>query len=130
MLDTAGRHVTDRIQFGRPVATFQAVRHRLADVHVAVAAARAVLGTAGRVPDPLAADGAKALAGRAGRLAAQHCLQVTGAIGFTWEHELHRCIRRAHLLDALYGSADALCGRIGAALLAQRTVPRIGVMGP
>ena len=130
MLDATCRHVTDRIQFGRPVATFQAVRHRLADVHVAVAAARAVLATASRVSDPLAADGAKALAGQAGLLAAQHCLQVTGAIGFTWEHELHRRIRRAHLLDALYGSAAALQGRIGAGLLSRRAVPRLGVMSP
>ena len=133
MLDAAGRHVTDRVQFGRPIATFQAVRHRLADLHVAIAAARAALDTAGRAtgaPDPLACDGAKALAGRAGLLAAAHCLQVTGAIGFTWEHELHRHIRRVHLIDGLYGRADALQGTIGARLLARRAVPRLGVMGP
>lgn len=129
MLDDACGHVTGRVQFGRPVATFQAVRHRLAEVHVALAAARSVLGVAGQSTDPLAADAAKALAGRAALLAAQHCLQVTGAIGFTWEHGLHRRIRRALLLDALYGSAPALQGRIGAGLLAGRVVPRLGVMG-
>jgi hypothetical protein len=129
MLDEACRHVTDRLQFGRPVATFQAVRHKLADVHVALAAARSVLGVAAEVTDPLVADAAKALAGRAALLAAQHCLQVTGAIGFTWEHTLHRQIRRALVLDALYGSAPVLQGRIGAELLAGRVVPRLGVMG-
>jgi hypothetical protein len=130
MLDAAGRHVTDRVQFGRPVATFQAVRHRLADLHVAIAAARSVLGTAWEDTDPIAAAAAKVLAGRAGLLAAQHCLQVTGAIGFTWEHGLHRQIRRVHLLDGLYGRAAALQGRIGAELLTRRAVPRLGVMGP
>jgi hypothetical protein len=128
MLDAAGRHVTDRVQFGRPVAGFQAVRHRLADLHVAIAAARAALDTAGTSVDPLAADGAKALAGQAGLLAATHCLQVTGAIGFTWEHELHRRIRRVHLIDGLYGRAGALQGTIGARLLARRAVPRLGGM--
>lgn len=130
MLDAAGRHVTDRVQFGRPIATFQAVRHRLADLHVAIAAARAGLDTAGTTIDPLAADAAKALAGRAGLLAATSCLQVTGAIGFTWEHELHRRIRRVHLIDGIYGRAGALQGTIGARLLARRAVPRVGVMGP
>ena len=130
MLDTAGRYVTDRVQFGRPVATFQAVRHRLADLHVAIAAARSVLATAWEDTDPLAGDAAKVLAGQAGQLAAQHCLQVTGAIGFTWEHALHRQIRRVHGLDGLYGNAAALQGRIGSELLTRRAVPRLGVMGP
>jgi hypothetical protein len=130
MLDAAGRHVTDRVQFGRPIATFQAVRHRLADLHVTITAARAALDTAGTTTDPLAADAAKALAGRAGLLAATHCLQVTGALGFTWEHQLHRGIRRVQLLDGLYGRAGALQGTIGARLLADRTVPRLGAMGP
>lgn len=130
MLDTAGRHVTDRVQYGRPVATFQAVRHRLADLHVAIAAARSVLATAWEDTDPLAGDAAKVLAGQAGQLAAQHCLQVTGAIGFTWEHALHRQIRRVGGLDGLYGNAAALQGRIGSELLTRRAVPRLGVMGP
>ena len=107
MLDDACRHVVDREQFGRPISMFQAVRHRLAELHVAVMSARSVLDAAWTVNDPaqatLAADAAKALAGRAALLAGRHCLQVTGAIGFTWEHELHRRIRRAHLVDGLYG---------------------------
>ena len=125
MLDTAARHVTDRHQFGRPIAAVQTVRHRLTEVHVAIAAARPVLDAAWTTGHPLAADAAKALAGRAGQLAAKHCLQVTGAIGFTWEYELHHQIRRAHLLDGLYGSARALQAAIGADLLARGAVPRI-----
>ena len=85
---------------------------------------------AGAATDPLAADAAKALAGRAGSAGGAHCLQVTGAIGFTWEHELHRRIRRVHVLDGIYGRAGALQGTIGARLLDRRAVPRLGVMGP
>jgi alkylation response protein AidB-like acyl-CoA dehydrogenase len=129
MLDDAARHVTDREQFGRPIAVFQAVRHRLADGHVAVVSSRAVLDDAWTAGDQaaLAADAAKALAGRAALAAGRHCLQVTGAIGFTWEHDLHRRIRRVHLLDGLYGASDGLAAAIGAGLLAGGgPVPRIG----
>lgn len=124
-LDVAARHVTDRIQFGRPIAAFQTVRHRLTEVYVAVASARAALGAAWTSEEPVAADAAKALAGRAALLAGKHCLQVTGAIGFTWEYELHRRIRRAILLDGLYGTSRSLSARIGASLLSERRVPRL-----
>jgi len=125
MLDTAARHVTDRHQFGKPIAAFQSVRHRLTEVHVAIAATRPVLDAAWVTGHPLAADAAKALAGRAGHLASKHCLQVTGAIGFTWEYDLHRQMRRVLLLDGLYGRARALQTSIGADLLARGAVPRI-----
>jgi hypothetical protein len=124
-LDVAARHVTDRIQFGRPIAVFQSVRHRLTEVYVAIASARAALDAAWAAGDPVAPDAAKALAGKAAVLAGKHCLQVTGAIGFTWEYELHRRIRRARLLDGLYGGAGPLAARIGAALLSDRRVPRV-----
>jgi hypothetical protein len=124
-LDVAARHVTDRIQFGKPIAAFQSVRHRLTEVYVAIASARAALEAAWAVDDPVAPDAAKALAGKAAVLAGKHCLQVTGAIGFTWEYELHRRIRRARLLDGLYGGAGPLSARIGAALLSEGRVPRV-----
>jgi hypothetical protein len=127
-LDVAARHVTDRIQFGKPIAAFQSVRHRLTEVYVAIASARAALDAAWAVDDPVAPDAAKALAGKAALLAGKHCLQVTGAIGFTWEYELHRRIRRARLLDGLYGGAGPLAARIGAALLSDRRVPRVRSM--
>jgi hypothetical protein len=125
MLDQACAHVTDRHQFGRPIAAFQTVRHRLTEVFVALASARAAVDASWVTGEPLLADAAKVLAGRAGELAARHCLQVTGAIGFTAEYELAHRIRRVHVLDALYGSADALQTQIGARLLADRSVPRI-----
>jgi alkylation response protein AidB-like acyl-CoA dehydrogenase len=125
MLDRVAAHVTDRHQFGRPIAAFQTVRHRLTEVVVALASARAALDAAWTTGEPLLADAAKALAGRAGLLAARHCLQVTGAIGFTEEYGLAAQTRRVHALDALYGRADALQARIGGTLLADRSVPRL-----
>jgi hypothetical protein len=125
MLDRTAAHVTDRHQFGRPIAAFQTVRHRLTEVYVALASARAALDACWASGEPLLAEAAKALAGRAGLLAARHCLQVSGAIGFTEEYQLADRIRRVHLLDALYGGADALQARIGARLLSDRSVPRL-----
>jgi hypothetical protein len=125
MLDRAAAHVTDRHQFGRPIAAFQTVRHRLTEVYVALASARSALDASWASGEPLLGDAAKVLAGRAALLAARHCLQVTGAIGFTEEYQLAGRIRRVHLLDALYGGADALQAGIGARLLADRSLPRL-----
>lgn len=125
VLDDAARHVTDRHQFGRPIAAFQTVRHRLTDVYVAIAAARVALDAAWAAEEPVMADAAKVLAGRAATLAGRHCLQVTGAIGFTEEHHLPAALRRAGVLDALYGSADELRARLGRSLLEHHTLPRI-----
>lgn len=124
MLDDAARHVTERHQFGRPIAAFQTVRHRLTEVYVAIAAARSALDAAWLTDEPLMADAAKMLAGRAATLAGRHCLQVTGAIGFTEEHRLPAAVRRAGVLDGLYGSADQLRAGLGRSLLEHRTVPR------
>ena len=124
VLDAAVAHVTDRHQFGKPIAAFQTVRHRLTEVFVALSSARAALEAAWATGDPLLDDAAKALAGRAGALAARHCLQVTGAIGFTEEYPLAARIRRLSVLDALYGTADELESAIGTQLLAEGRLPR------
>jgi alkylation response protein AidB-like acyl-CoA dehydrogenase len=124
VLDAAVAHVTDRHQFGKPIAAFQTVRHRLTEVFVALTSARAALEAAWVTGDPLLDDAAKALAGRAGALAARHCLQVTGAIGFTEEYPLAARIRRLSVLDALYGTADELEASIGRQLLAEGRLPR------
>jgi alkylation response protein AidB-like acyl-CoA dehydrogenase len=126
MLATAVDHVIHREQFGRPIATFQAVKHRLADVHTAVTATRTALDVAWRDDDAFLAAVAKAQAGRAFGLAARHCPQVCGGIGFTWEFGLHRFVRRGSLLDSFLGSGEALQSEIGRTLLATRSVPRLG----
>jgi hypothetical protein len=119
-------HVCEREQFGQSLAAFQTVRHQLADVHVALEAAAGVAGVAWDDPRPIVASAAKALAAGAARLAVDTAQQVCGALGFTWEHRLHRYLRRALLLDALYGSLDDLSREIGAELTMTASVPRSG----
>lgn len=108
MLDLAVRHVTDRTQFGVALGTFQAVQHRLADVHVDLEAARAIARTAWIDGGPNTAAAAHLAAGRAVTAATGHCHQVMGAIGCTWEHDMHRFIRRGLILDVLLSPDDAM----------------------
>jgi hypothetical protein len=123
MLALARDHALERIQFGRPIATFQAVRHRLADTLVAVESAAALLDAAWLDGSPATAAMAKAMAGRAGRTAARHCQQVLAGIGFTTEHGFHRSFRRVLVLDELFDSARTLTASLGADLLATRRLP-------
>jgi alkylation response protein AidB-like acyl-CoA dehydrogenase len=120
-LDSAVAHVCTRKQFGQPIGALQAVRHRLAMVHVELEAARAIL--AAPVPDEVAAMAAKAAAGRAALNAAAAAQQLSGAMGFTAEQGLHAIVRRVLLLDALFGSADDLEIQIGALLVERGALP-------
>ncbi|NKQ51510.1 acyl-CoA dehydrogenase [Amycolatopsis sp. K13G38] len=122
MLELARTHALDRIQFGRPIASFQAVRHRLAETLVAIEGAEATLAAA---TDELSALLAKAAAGTAAIAAARHCQQVMGGIGFTAEHSLHRHVRRALVLDGLLGSTRDLTREAGALLRQRGTAPRL-----
>lgn len=112
MLDLAVRHVVDRRQFGVALGTFQAVQHRLADVHVDLEAARAIARSAWIGSDPSLAAAAHLAARRALATATSHCHQVMGAIGCTWEHDMHRFIRRGLLLDVLLGADDWTLGAL------------------
>ncbi len=125
MLELARAHALDRIQFGVPIASFQAVRHRLADTLVAIEAARAALEAAWAQPSTVNAAVAKALAGRGARVAARHCQQVLAGVGFTAEHALHRYVRRVRVLDGLLGDTRSLTRAMGEQLLADRALPTI-----
>jgi hypothetical protein len=122
MLNLARRHALDRVQFGRPLAAHQAVRHRLAETLVAIEGAEATLATA---DTDLGALLAKAAAGHAARIAARHCQQVLGGIGFTAEHDFHRHARRALVLDGLLGSAAELTREAGAWVRTRGTALRL-----
>lgn len=125
MLELARTHALERIQFGQPIAGFQAVRHRLADSYVALEAARASVEAAWDDGSPLTAGVAKAIAGRNARLVAKHSQQVLAGIGFTAEHRFHHHFRRVLLLDGLLGDAKHLTRAQGAELLRTRQVPAI-----
>jgi Acyl-CoA dehydrogenase, C-terminal domain len=125
----AVEHTSARRQFGVPIASFQAVRHRLADSETALSAARALLdaaldaapGEAGRV----AALAAKAQAGRAHQLVSASAIQVCGAIGATGEHSLHRYVERGFALDALLGDTTELAAQLGAEIYSTGDIPRL-----
>lgn len=125
MLELARQHALDRVQFGRPIAKFQAIRHRLADTLVAVEAADAALEGAWLDHTPQVAALAKATAGRAARVAARHCQQVLAGIGYTTEHDLHRYVRRVLVLEQLLGSTRNLTRELGDGMLERREVPAL-----
>jgi hypothetical protein len=125
MLDLACEHARSRIQFGRPIGSFQAVRHRLAEALVGIDMAEAMIDSAWLDPAPRAAAMAKAVAGRQARTSARHCQQVLAGIGFTTEHPLHRYIRRTLVLDALLGSGTALTRELGSEVISTSRLPAL-----
>ena len=122
-LELARLHALERIQFGRPIAAFQAVRHRLAEALVALEATSALTTAAWEEPTPGTAALAKGLAGRSARTVIRHAQQVLAGIGFTLEHPLHRYVRRTIVLDQLLGAGAVLTRRSGADLLATGALP-------
>ncbi|WP_082939546.1 acyl-CoA dehydrogenase family protein [Mycobacterium sp. 852014-50255_SCH5639931] len=127
MLALARQHALDRVQFGRHISSFQAIRHRLAETLVAIEGAEATLHVAAQSNDHdgLAALLAKAAAGQAALTAARHCQQVLGGIGFTAEHPLHHHVKRSLILDGLLGNARELTREAGKALVDRRFAPRL-----
>ena len=125
MLDLARAHALERVQFGRPIARFQAVRHKLADALVAVESLAAALDAAREEPNSDTAALAKAIAGRTAQTVSKHCQQVLAGIGFTTEHAFHRYLKRTLALEGLLGSADAIVLDVGRRLLAERRAPAL-----
>ena len=108
-LDVTVDYLKTRVQFGRPLGAFQALRHRCADLAVEVTSARATAYAAVR------AAGSPAELAVLGPLAKRHCvdvfwhvaaetIQLHGGIGFTWEHEAHRYLKRAKTSQLLHGN--------------------------
>lgn len=114
VLDSAVAYAKERVQFDRPIGAFQAVKHLLADMLVRSEMARAAVYAAGVVfDDPSvgdasrAAHGAKLLAGEAALANAKASIQVLGGMGFTWEIDAHLYLKRAWVLDTVFGSCEA-----------------------
>ncbi|MFI8070195.1 acyl-CoA dehydrogenase family protein [Streptomyces sp. NPDC086033] len=111
VLETTVEYVRQREQFGRAVGSFQAVKHRLADVYVQLQAARsaAYFAAWAAVHDEWPVGGlALAQALEALRTAAAEGIQLHGGIGFTWEHEAHMYFKRATADELLFGPAHRL----------------------
>jgi alkylation response protein AidB-like acyl-CoA dehydrogenase len=119
-LDTASDYAKVRVQFGRPIGQFQAVKHALADMLVAVEQCAAVAWDAAgawSTPDAdeesaterrLSARVAGALSLRAASYCAKQCIQVLGGIGFTWDHDAHFSLKRTMANAQLFGDAGSL----------------------
>jgi alkylation response protein AidB-like acyl-CoA dehydrogenase len=111
LLEMTVEYVSTREQFGKPVGSFQAVKHKLASAHVELTAARAAAwyasyALAQSFDDATVAAGiAKISSVRAGSLANTEALQCHAGIGFTWEHDLHLWLKRGNALEASFGPA-------------------------
>jgi alkylation response protein AidB-like acyl-CoA dehydrogenase len=111
-LSTTVEYVKTRYQFGRPVGSFQALKHRLAELWVAVTQARAVARyAAGCLADDdpdlaVAASLAQAHCAPVAVKAAEECVQMHGGIGFTWEHPAHLYLKRAKSAAIALGTPD------------------------
>ena len=111
-LDMAVGYAKVREQFGQPIGSFQAIRHKCAEMllevensHSAVYYAAWALDAAAEDAE-LAASVAKVYVGDASRKVCGEAIQVHGGIGFTWEYDLHLYFKRAKALEAQYGDAD------------------------
>jgi alkylation response protein AidB-like acyl-CoA dehydrogenase len=124
-LDVAAAYALERQQFGVPIGSFQAVKHILADMFVRVELARSATYAAAALFDDDGANGgvaaaasaAKLLAGEAGIANGRAAVQVLGGMGFTWEMLPHYFLKRAWLLEELFGTGDrhalALAAEVG-----------------
>jgi alkylation response protein AidB-like acyl-CoA dehydrogenase len=112
LLDTAVEYAKERVQFDRPIGSFQGLQWQLVDAALALERAAAAVAYAAMCVDAddpdrhRAVHGAKAEAGLAARACARTGLQVHGGIGYTWEHGLHFWLRRAYAGDAFMGPSS------------------------
>jgi len=103
-LELTVEYTKNRVQFGRPIGSFQALKHRMADLYVAVSAARAVVSDACDDPTPTNAATARLAASEALCAVAAEGIQLHGGIAITWEHDMHLYFKRAHGSAQLFGS--------------------------
>ena len=124
MLDLGTDYAAQRKQFGKPIGSFQAVKHHLADVTVKIEFARPMVQRAAHslaTVHPLASvhvSQARLAAGEAARLAARKSIQVHGAMGYTWEADLQMFMKRAWALDSAWGDAIFHKARVADAIFA------------
>ncbi|MGH8976424.1 MAG: acyl-CoA dehydrogenase family protein [Acidimicrobiia bacterium] len=123
MTEVAVAYAHQRVQFDRPIASFQAIKHICADMLTRTEVARAAVYAAAAHLDAPDLDGldrsvstAKIVAGEAAIANGRAATQVHGGMGYTWEIDVHLFLKRAWALDTQFGSADVHADRIGAGL--------------
>lgn len=128
-LDLSVAYANERTQFGRPIGSFQAVKHKCVDMMVAVETARslayyAAWAVAEDAPDVARAVAmAKAYAADVARNVTSEAIQVHGGIGFTWEHDLHFFLKRGRANASMFGDAKWHRDRVADAVLAEAAEP-------
>jgi len=124
-LDLAVAYAKERVQFDRPIGSFQAIKHRCADMLVDVEGMRSAVYwaawcvAAGHDDASVAASTAKCWCSDAAARVTASALQVHGGIGFTWDHDLHLYLKRAHLDALSFGDATAHRTRLARLLRAR-----------
>jgi alkylation response protein AidB-like acyl-CoA dehydrogenase len=116
-LDLTVAYTKDRVQFGRPIGSFQALKHRMADLYVKVQSARAVVDEAIADPTPTAAALARVAASEAFTDVAGESIQMHGGIAITWEYDIQLYFKRAHGSAQLLGPPRDHLRRLEAELL-------------
>ena len=122
-LDLAVAYAKQRTQFDRPIGSFQAIKHKCADMLVALEGARSLAyhaAWAAAEADeslPLAVSMAKAACGDACRLICNDALQIHGGVGFTWEFDIHLYLKRGKLLEYQFGDASFHRERVAALVI-------------
>lgn len=112
-LDMTVEYTKERVQFGRPVGSFQAVKHKAADMMIGVESARSIAYYAAALSDsqspefPEAAAAAKVVCAETYFDVAADAIQLHGGIGFTWEFDLHHYFKNARATEAFLGAPDA-----------------------
>ena len=123
MIEMTVAYTKERRQFGVPVGSYQALKHHLANAlllleHARPAVYRAAWSVANGMPArPRDVSMAKVMADRAAAVAARVALQCHGAIGYTWEHDLHLWMKRAWVLQRAWGTTDAHRARVADAVV-------------
>jgi alkylation response protein AidB-like acyl-CoA dehydrogenase len=125
IFDMTLAYAKERNQFDRPIGSFQAIQHKLADMSLALERATsavqygAMTSEAGAPESTLACHAAKAAAGEAARRILKDGAQIHGGIGYTWEHDLHLYLRRATADEYLLGTTSWHLDRIADLLIVE-----------
>src|ERR1700752_2856402 len=116
-LELTVEYAKSRVQFGRPIGSFQALKHRMADLYVGVAAAKAVVSDACDDPTPTNAATARLAATEALQTVSAEGIQLHGGIAITWEHDMHLYFKRAHGSAQLLATPPELMRRLESEVL-------------